>query len=294
PAAQVVVTPSPLSPNIGDMVTFTIAVSAPTSTPGTPTGTVDLTLAGTPITGCTALHLTPQGTATCPTSFPAAGPQAVTATYSGDATFAAGTGTVTVTVLGQPAAPTMTLQSTPASPQVAGKAVTLTATVTPPSGTTLTGSLVITAATATGTPAVIAGCTKALAAAGGASTLTCSTSSLPVGTDTLVATYAPTTGNSVSSRMPYTITAASAVTPRAGASPSASGSPATGSSPSDSSFSGLGASGSPSSSSGIPTGVAGGSGGQAASPGVSVPLVGSLGVAGLGLLGVAWRQRRRG
>ena len=46
---------------------------------------------GTPITGCGAVKVGSTGTATCPVTYTAVGSHAVTAAYSGDATYAAST-----------------------------------------------------------------------------------------------------------------------------------------------------------------------------------------------------------
>ena len=81
------------APLVGASDTFTITVVAASGTT-TPTGTVSITVdSGTAITGNA---LTANGTFTYTTSFSTAGSHTIIAAYSGDATYAASTGTVSV------------------------------------------------------------------------------------------------------------------------------------------------------------------------------------------------------
>lgn len=91
------VSASSTAPAVGANDTFTITVASDTGTT-IPAGTVTITVdSGTPITGNT---LTSNGTFTYTTSFAAAGSHTVLASYSGDATHATSTGSVSVNVAG--------------------------------------------------------------------------------------------------------------------------------------------------------------------------------------------------
>lgn len=154
---------------VGDSVTFTATVS------GTPTGTVTFTINGTAQTPST---LPPGGNqATFTTSTLALGNHPVTADYSGDATVAPSSGTLTG---GQQVrgVPTNTLTST-ANPSVAGQAVTLNATVTG-TGPTPTGNVTFTYA---------GGSLGTVALSGGSATLSVPAANLTVGTHPASFTY---------------------------------------------------------------------------------------------------------
>ncbi|MGB7929055.1 MAG: Ig-like domain repeat protein, partial [Terriglobales bacterium] len=128
-------------------------------------------------TGCGTTAVT-AGIATCTTSSLAVGTDAVTAGYSGDATHGISSGSLSggqVVSL----ASTTTQVSSSTNPSVAGQSVTFTATVAvvAPGVGTPTGTVGWSSNTGCGTTAVSAG--KA----------TCTTSSLPGGTDTVTANY---------------------------------------------------------------------------------------------------------
>lgn len=94
-ATTTTVSASNTAPAINASDTFTITVASVDSST-VPTGTVTLTVdSGTPITGNT---LTANGTFTYTTSFSTPGSHQILAAYSGDATHAASSGSVTVTV----------------------------------------------------------------------------------------------------------------------------------------------------------------------------------------------------
>ncbi len=83
----------------GQNVTFTATVSG---SAGTATGTVNFMDGGTSLAGCSAAALS-SGTATCSTAALIDGPHSITADYSGDAAYNAGTSnTVTQTVQANP------------------------------------------------------------------------------------------------------------------------------------------------------------------------------------------------
>ena len=86
---------------VGQSVTFTATVSG---SGAAPTGTVRFADGGTTITGCSAVAIA-SGRAACTTSALAAGSRTITASYSGDSSYGAGSGTViqTVNAAGPPA-----------------------------------------------------------------------------------------------------------------------------------------------------------------------------------------------
>jgi hypothetical protein len=165
----------------GESVTYTatIAVTAPGS--GTPTGTVVFKDGTTTITGCSAVAVA-SGKATCTTSYPGVGSQAITATYSGDTNFA-GSASTTVTQAVNQAATTTTVTSS-ANPSRVHQSVTFTATVavTAPGAGAPTGTVTFkdgTTTLGTGT----------LSTTSGVTTATFATSSLPQGAQSITATY---------------------------------------------------------------------------------------------------------
>jgi YVTN family beta-propeller protein len=70
----------------GDAVTYTASVAAQLATSGTPTGTVSFSDGTSVISGCANVALA-NGQATCTVVYPATGTHAMTASYSGAATF---------------------------------------------------------------------------------------------------------------------------------------------------------------------------------------------------------------
>ena len=124
----------------GQLVTFTATV---TGSVGTPTGTVqfgvDGTNSGTPVT------LTAGGTATMTTSSLAVGNHPVAATYSGNATYAAGAaGTLSGgQVVNQGSTTTSLARTSGSNPSAPGGSVTFTATIVPsaPAAGTATGTV---------------------------------------------------------------------------------------------------------------------------------------------------------
>lgn len=151
----VVLTSSNLSPFSGVPVTLTALTAS--STTGTPTGTVSF------YDGTTLLNTAPitNGSATYIPSGLAAGAHSITAVYSGDVNFTAGTSSAVVETVGS--SPDFTLTPTGAVTQSVthGKAVTYTFALQPQGGTfaslvTLTASGLPAGATAVFTPATIA------------------------------------------------------------------------------------------------------------------------------------------
>jgi hypothetical protein len=131
PAPTTVAVAPSLNPAVvGQTVTLTATVRGPAGS-GAPTGTVVFT-DGDVILGRGEVQA--DGTATFTTSFATAGGHAITASYSGDANFAASSQAFTEQVNAPaPAATTTTLRASAAT-AVFGQDETLTATVTSPGG----------------------------------------------------------------------------------------------------------------------------------------------------------------
>jgi hypothetical protein len=160
----------------GTAITITAAVKE-TSGAATPTGTVTF-YDGTTSLGTGTLS---SGSATYSTSSLAVGAHSITASYGGDTNNASSTSAaISVTVAPTPLVSTTTLTSSSAS-IASGSSVTFTAVVTPPSGTSTvpTGTVTFLNGTATlGTGTL-----------NGSGTATYTTTSLPVGTDSITAQY---------------------------------------------------------------------------------------------------------
>jgi hypothetical protein len=110
---------------VGQSVTLTASVSPVTPATGTPGGTVQFKDAGVDIGSPVPLT---SGSAALSTAFSSTGSHAITAVYSGDATFNASTGAATQTVN---KATTTTAVASDVNPSSFGQVVTFTATVTP-------------------------------------------------------------------------------------------------------------------------------------------------------------------
>jgi hypothetical protein len=174
-----VVSPS-VSPNpvtYGQTVTYSVAVTAK-SGPAVPTGTVTFSIGGTPI--CTTLSLV-SGDGSCTSAAaPVGASQTVTATYSGDGTFAASAGTTTLTVnaVAPGSRPSTTTPSVTPSPVPDGGTVTYSVIVSPTTGAGApTGSVVFkigatTMCTATPLVSGAGSCTSAAALVGPNQTVT--------------------------------------------------------------------------------------------------------------------------
>jgi Bacterial Ig-like domain (group 3) len=120
------------SPQAGAPMTLTAAVSPAVAGPIAPTGTVEFTEDGAPISGCAAEQLGSPGTASCSTSF-AAGTHSVTAVYSGDQSFFGSTSAVQLVTAGAPPS------STPPPPVASPSATTSPATSITTTSATLRG-----------------------------------------------------------------------------------------------------------------------------------------------------------
>ncbi len=159
---------------IGQPVTLRASVVLASGT-GAFTGTVDFTLGGKPVTGCTGIAVT-GGAATCQTSAAQLGSLTLAGNFSGDANTMASTATVAMLV--NKAVPGIYLAQTPTAP-VYGQSITVNCLLMGATGLpTPTGSVVFSSGGKT-----LA--TQPVGTDGRASL----TSTLPVGSSTIVASY---------------------------------------------------------------------------------------------------------
>ncbi len=145
----------------GSSVTITASLPAGT------TGTVAFTSGGTALGTATVI---PAGTAAIATTILPVGTDTITASYGGDSTNNSATGTTTQTV--SKASPSVALVSS-ANPTTFDQSVTFTATLP----TNVTGTVIFTSGTTLGTSPVVNG------------VATATTSTLPIGSNTITATY---------------------------------------------------------------------------------------------------------
>ena len=185
--------PNPSTP--GQSVTFTATVSG---AGGTPTGTVAFLDGATQIG---TMPLNGSGVAAFPTTTLTAGTHSITASYGGDANFAASTSTaVSQVVNGTGSAGTTTVLVSAPDPSTSGSSVTFTATVT--------SAL---AQTPTGTVAFFDGTTQiGTGALNGSAVAAFASSALTVGAHSMTAHYQgdATFAGSISTAVTQTVTAA--------------------------------------------------------------------------------------
>jgi len=219
---------SSANPGVVDQtVTFTATVSSSVTDLGPAAGTVTFDDGTGDI--CSAVPLS-GGTATCQVAFASTGSHSITATYSGDANFAASDNAadpLDQTV--NQAATSSTLASSTSGRSVYGQAVTFTDTVSvqsPGTGATAfpTGTVTFTAVDAAGDPVQALG-TAALTTIDGVTTAALTTPALPTGDDTVTASYAGDTDFAPSRQtIDQTVSAAATTTTLASsANPSAFG-----------------------------------------------------------------------
>ena len=182
-------TASSLNPAaLGASVTFTATVTG-----SMPSGTVNFTRGGTSLSGCSARTLSGSGntrTATCTTTTLPAGTHNIVAAYSGNASNAPSTSPGLSQVVALPS--TTTALASSLNPAAPGASVTLTASVT---GNAPTGTVNFRDG---GTS--ISGCSsRSLSGSGNTRTATCTTSTLSVGTHSIVASYSGNASNAASS-----------------------------------------------------------------------------------------------
>jgi hypothetical protein len=219
-ATQVAVAAAPSSPTIGQPVTYTATVSVPSPGTGTPTGTVSFTGAAGTLCAAATLSDTAPDTASCTVSYTSAQTDTVTASYSGDANYAAGSGQLAEQI-GKLTSSTSLVTSAPSAP--AGDPVTYTATVAAPAAgsPSPTGTVEFSDA---GTD--LTGCSAVTV--GSDLTAACTVTYPATGAHSVAATYSGD-GNftgSASGPAPVTVTARTAtITVSAGAGPFVSGQP---------------------------------------------------------------------
>jgi hypothetical protein len=134
-ATDVALTANPTSPKHGQPATLTATVGVTAPGGGTPTGTVVFK------DGATILGTAPviAGVAVLPVSTLQAGDRALTASYGGDARYAAHDGLLTLVVA--KAIPVVAITSVTPSPARFGSPVTMTASIVSPTGSTPTGTV---------------------------------------------------------------------------------------------------------------------------------------------------------
>ena len=180
---------------VGASVTLTASVTG-----NAPTGNVNFIDGASSIGGCSARSLSGSGntrTATCTTSSLAGGTHNIVASYGGNASNASSSSSTLAQVINAPSS-TTTLTSS-VNPSVVGNNVTFTATVV---GTSPTGTVNFRDA---GTS--ISGCSaRSLSGGGNTRTATCTTSSLAVGTHSIVASYSGNNAPSSSGALSQSVT----------------------------------------------------------------------------------------
>lgn len=190
--ATITATPASTSITTSNSLNVTVTVSGSS---GTPSGSVVLS-SGTYQSSAVNLN---SGTAsiTIPAGSLAAGIDTITATYSGDGIYSSGTATTTVTVTATSLTSTTTLLTASSTAITYGSTVTFAATVSPTA--------------ATGTVTFYNGSSALGSASLSSGTATYSTTSLPVGTNTVTATYAgdSTYASSTSSAVIVTVSSSS-------------------------------------------------------------------------------------
>ena len=167
---------------VGQTLTFTATVTVNAPGSGSPSGSVSFSDGGTPIPTCQgiALPTTPPLVAACPQAYDASAVHGVTATYSGDASFTASAGTMAESITPVPT----TTQVVPSpSTSTSGQSVTFTATVTLVAGAAIPdGSVTFSVdGTALGT--------STLTTTDGVTSASMLTTTLPVGADSVVASF---------------------------------------------------------------------------------------------------------
>ncbi len=193
PASQTAVSSTANPSTVGQSVTFTAVVTAP-SYQGTPTGTVTFTIDGEGQTPVTLALVAGSDKAQLTTSTLSAGSHTVSASYSGDKNVSASSGSLLSQTVNAPAlqASTTTLESSH-DPSTLGQAVTFTAVVTAGSyQRTPTGTVTFTIDGQAQSPV-------ALALTGGSDQAQFTTSTLSEGLHTVSASYSGDSDVSASS-----------------------------------------------------------------------------------------------
>jgi photosystem II stability/assembly factor-like uncharacterized protein len=179
PVVTTTVTATPSPAIFGQSVIYAATV-APVTGPGTPTGSVAFTTGPNGLTTLCTATLS-GGTGSCAASTAPVGTDTVTGLYSGDASFPRSFGTSTVIVTRAPT--TVTVNIGPTTITQIGKSLTYEATVTPSAGSGQpTGTVTFTSGSTTI-------CTAPVSTGSGAACYVAD-GGLPVGIDTVTATYA--------------------------------------------------------------------------------------------------------
>jgi len=167
---------------VGQSIVYAATVAVATPGSGTPTGTASFSDGGNPIPGCQGLALSPAPpfVVTCTQAYDTIDSHDITVAYSGDANFTASTGAVAENV--SPVSTTTTLAPSPAA-STSGQSVALTATVSPTSGTANPVGAV--SFTLNGTPLG----TSVVSTSDGISSATMLLTTLPLGADSVTASY---------------------------------------------------------------------------------------------------------
>jgi hypothetical protein len=167
---------------VGQTIVYTamVAVTAPGS--GSPTGTVSFRDGGTPIPSCQGLALPSVGppAVTCAQAYDSVAAQDITAGYSGDSSFTASGGSLQENV--SPVSTTTALASSQAA-STSGQSVILTAAVAPTSGAADPDGAVT--FTLNGNPLG----TSVVSTTDGVTSATMLLTTLPLGSDPVLATY---------------------------------------------------------------------------------------------------------
>ncbi len=168
--------------SVGQTINYTATVIVDSPGSGTPTGTVSFGDGGNPIPTCQGLALpsTQPPRVTCSQAYGTDTSHSITATYSGDANYITSTGGLAETVL-----PVSTTTSVVVSPPAStyGQSVTLTATVAPTIGTANPAGAV----TFTDNGTTLG--TSTLSTTGGVTTTSMLLTTLPVGSDSIGASF---------------------------------------------------------------------------------------------------------
>jgi hypothetical protein len=173
--------------SVNETVTLTASVT-PIGQPVKLSGIVTFTDNNNPIAGCVVPVNATSGQAQCMTSALPVGANSIEAAYASDLSYNASNTSIAQTVKQATTTLDLAVTSMP-NPPVVNQPVTFSATVVFPAGATaLSGTVMFTDTPAGGTTTTIAGCGAISPASNG--TVTCTTSSLVVGSHTITATYA--------------------------------------------------------------------------------------------------------
>ncbi len=181
-SSNLTIAPSLTSPVPNQPVTYTMTVSPAAPGAGTPAGTVSLTDDGIPAAGCQSLTLPSSGLSqvTCSETYGSDATHSIVATYSGDTDFLTATALVDETVAPESSTTSVSVSS---STLTYGEAVSFTATVDPTTATAApTGSVSF-----TDNGAALG--TSVLTTTEGVTTTSMLTTTLPLGSNAIAATY---------------------------------------------------------------------------------------------------------